>query len=75
VDEEAIGDMLLDLDEPDSGPPAGSWKNSEVSVPEASPDSDSTAQNVKTAGTRKTSATDVASKMLQGSDIGWIKRK
>jgi pSer/pThr/pTyr-binding forkhead associated (FHA) protein len=72
VDEDAIGDMLLDLDEEDSGPPAGAWKKN--SSPDANPErSSETPQRV--AARRASSAPDIASKMLKGKDTSWIKPK
>ncbi len=77
VDEEAIGDMLLDLDEEDSGPPAGAWRhaNSPDAGPERGPAQGSESKSGKAARRKDSSAPDVASKMLQGKDTSWIKPK
>jgi pSer/pThr/pTyr-binding forkhead associated (FHA) protein len=70
IDEEAIGDMLLDLDEEDSGPPPGAWKKN--SSPDANPEHPPKAPQ-PVAAKRASSAPDVASKMLKGKDTSWIK--
>lgn len=78
VDEEAIGDMLLDLDEEEeSGPPAGSWRhaNSPDVGPARGPAQGSESKAGKAARRKDSSAPDVASKMLQGKDTSWIKPK
>jgi pSer/pThr/pTyr-binding forkhead associated (FHA) protein len=70
VDEDAIGDMLLDLDEEGSGPPPGAWKK------ENSPDApERPSKGPEQMTKRRTSATDIASKMLKGKDTSWIKPK
>jgi pSer/pThr/pTyr-binding forkhead associated (FHA) protein len=77
VDEEAIGDMLLDLDEEDSGPPAGAWRNanSPDAGSERSPAHGSESSAAKASRRKDSSAPDVASKMLQGKDTSWLKPK
>jgi pSer/pThr/pTyr-binding forkhead associated (FHA) protein len=70
VDEDAIGDMLLDLDEEDSGPPPGAWKKD--NSPDANPERSSKAPQ-PVAAKRASSAPDIASKMLKGKDTSWIK--
>ena len=77
VDEEAIGDMLLDLDEEESGPPAGAWRNanSPDAGTERAPAQGSESKPGKAARRKDSSAPDVASKMLQGKDTSWIKPK
>jgi pSer/pThr/pTyr-binding forkhead associated (FHA) protein len=77
VDEDAIGDMLLDLDEEESGPPPGAWRNSNSTDtgPERGIDSEKTPMPKKAAKAKNYSAGDVASKMLKGTDTAWIKPK
>ena len=71
VDEDAIGDMLLDLDEEDSGPPPGAWKK------DNSPDAPERPSKGPEQLTKRkaSSAPDIASKMLKGTDTSWIKPK
>ncbi len=70
IDENAIGDMLLDLDEEDSGPPPGAWKKD--NSPDANPERSSKAPQ-PVAAKSASSAPDIASKMLKGKDTSWIK--
>jgi pSer/pThr/pTyr-binding forkhead associated (FHA) protein len=70
IDENAIGDMLLDLDEEDSGPPPGAWKKD--SSPDPNPERSSKAPE-PVAAKSASSAPDIASKMLKGKDTSWIK--
>jgi pSer/pThr/pTyr-binding forkhead associated (FHA) protein len=70
VDEDAIGDMLLDLDEEGSGPPPGAWKKN--SSPDANPEQPPKAPQ-PVGARRASSAPDIASKMLKGKDTSWIK--
>jgi len=75
VDEDTIGDMLLDLEEPDSGPPVGAWKNSSSENSDSKPGnlSVSVPRKAQAASGRKSSAPDIASKMLEGTDTSWVK--
>lgn len=77
VDEDAIGDMLLDLDEEESGPPPGSWRNSSSSDSNSNRehDPDKTPIPKKAVLAKGRSAGDVASRMLKGTDTSWVKPK
>jgi pSer/pThr/pTyr-binding forkhead associated (FHA) protein len=77
LDEDSVGDMLLDLEESQPGPPAGSWRNS------GSPDGGSEKEFNQPSGPRtaknmrpqSSTAQAVASKMLKGTDVSRLKPK